>query len=479
MTAAVIPIALLAAPTAGAQSSHRWFACVTKGGELTLVNPQRACPPGQRQVLLESTGTSPARVDRPAPEGRRARTRARGDKGATGASGAEGRDGPARRDRSERIRGARRAPGVSRVRPGRAASAGRQVRRARPARPARQGRRVAAARRELPGRPDRTGLRARLGPRDPRGCNRRHRSDRRRRRARIEGSTGAIGEGATGSDRRLGSAGRQRRDRVLRRDRRRGATGSTGDDSGRTNGATPAGTTGSGSPRAEGPTGVTGVTGATGDTERHRSDRRDQARRVLPVAAGSTGATGRDGGNGRHRPHGRSDTSGSGRGDRPIILTTDGRATWATHAPGPTVTVTVPDEGGGTGFIDVMAQVHASEAASAVGLFDVTGGGDTFVAGQDTVCPDRVTGLPPGTIPGDLFITPDNDGTGVEGDYGTPEVASQSTFDCSSATGPPAPDDARGDRRHAHLPARVRGLRCGGTPTVSNRRLWITPHPTS
>jgi hypothetical protein len=146
-------------------------------------------------------------------------------------------------------------------------------------------------------------------------------------------------------------------------------------------------------------------------------------------------------------------------------------------SPGPTVTVTVPDEGGGTGFIDVMAQVHANESSSAVALYDVTGGGNTFVAGQDTVCPDRVTALPPGTIPGDLFITPDNDGLGVEGDYGTPEVASQSSFDCSSGAGPPAPVTLEVTAGTRTFELEYADCACGATPTVSDRKLWITPRP--
>jgi hypothetical protein len=144
-------------------------------------------------------------------------------------------------------------------------------------------------------------------------------------------------------------------------------------------------------------------------------------------------------------------------------------------SPGPTVTVDVPDEGGGTGFIEVWAQVHANESGSAVGLFDVTGGGNSFVPGQDTVCPDRVTGLPPGTLPGALFITPDNDGTGVEGDYGTPISASADFTDCSSASGAPSPvlfEVTAGTRT---FQLEYADCACGGTPTVSNRRLWIAP----
>jgi hypothetical protein len=119
----------------------------------------------------------------------------------------------------------------------------------------------------------------------------------------------------------------------------------------------------------------------------------------------------------------------------------------------------VPDAGSGTGFISVMAQVHANESSSAVGLFDVTGGGNDFVSGQDTVCPDRVTPLPPGTLPGDLFITPDNEGLGVEADYGTPEVANQGVGERRVRCRRAVARHARGDGRNPYVRARVRGLR--------------------
>jgi hypothetical protein len=145
-------------------------------------------------------------------------------------------------------------------------------------------------------------------------------------------------------------------------------------------------------------------------------------------------------------------------------------------SPGPQVTVDVPDEGGGTGFIQVWAQVHANESGSAVGLFDVTGGGPpTFVAGQDTVCPDRVTALPPGTLQGALIITPDNSGTGVEGDYGTPISASDDLTDCSSASGAPSPVLFEVTAGTHTFELEYADCGCGGTPTVSNRRLWIAP----
>jgi hypothetical protein len=145
-------------------------------------------------------------------------------------------------------------------------------------------------------------------------------------------------------------------------------------------------------------------------------------------------------------------------------------------SPGPSVTVTVPDEGGGTGFIQVWAQVHANESSTAVGLFDTTGGGPpAFVAGQDTVCPDRVTALPPGTLPGDLFITADNDGLGVEGDYGTPETVNQGVGDCASGAGAPTPVLFEVTAGTHTFELEYADCGCGGTPEVSNRRLWIAP----
>jgi hypothetical protein len=210
-----------------------------------------------------------------------------------------------------------------------------------------------------------------------------------------------------------------------------------------------------------GPVGATGATGATGIAGPEGPD-------------GATGTTGSQGATGATGPSGAAATSFDEVAAQ-ITSPTGGYGPGST--PGPTVTVTVPDEGGGTGFIDVMAQVHANESSSAVALFDVTGGGDTFVAGQDTVCPDRITALPPGTLPGDLFITPDNEGTGVEGDYGTPIVASQSTFDCSAAAGPPAPVTLEVTAGMHTFRLEYADCDCGGTPTVSDRRLWITPRP--
>lgn len=70
-------------------------------------------------------------------------------------------------------------------------------------------------------------------------------------------------------------------------------------------------------------------------------------------------------------------------------------------SPGPTVTVDVPDAGGGQGFIEVSAQVDSNGDETAIGLFDVTGGGPgTFVSGQDTVC---TTNSVPTPLPGALF----------------------------------------------------------------------------
>jgi collagen triple helix repeat protein len=223
-----------------------------------------------------------------------------------------------------------------------------------------------------------------------------------------------------------------------------------------------------------GPSGLAGPVGATGAT----------GTRGLAGPVGATGAAGATGATGTEGPTGPQGVPGSppalafGEVAAQITSPTGGYGT-DPSSPGPSVTVDVPDAGPGTGFVQVWAQVHANESSTAVGLFDVTGGGNVFVSGQDTVCPDRVTALPPGTLPGDLFITPDNDGTGVEGDYGPPMVASQGIADCSATAGPPGPVliEVTAGTRTFRLEYADCG--CGGTPTVSDRRLWIAPQPTS
>lgn len=260
-----------------------------------------------------------------------------------------------------------------------------------------------------------------------------------------------------------------------------GATGATG--AAGVTGATGAfGATGATGPSGpDGPTGATGVTGATGASGATGAAGLMGATGPRGAtgaggATGSAGATGSDGATGATGPSGASATVF----DEVSATITSPAGGYGSDpsSPGPTVTVDVPDNGGGTGFIDVMAQVHANESSTAVALFDTTGGGaPSFVAGQDTVCPDRVTALPPGTLPGDLFITPDNDGTGVEGDYGTPEVVNQGVGDCASGAGPPAPVTLEATAGTRTFELQYADCGCGGTPTVSNRRLWITPHP--
>jgi hypothetical protein len=140
-------------------------------------------------------------------------------------------------------------------------------------------------------------------------------------------------------------------------------------------------------------------------------------------------------------------------------------------SPGPSVTVDVPNAGGGQGFIQVWAQVDANEGQSAIGLFDVTGGGNTFVPGQDTVC---LNTIPPGPLPGDLFMTDD----GTAGTYGTP--VGFDGFTCVPTAGPPAPVMLQVTAGTRTFELQYADCQCGGaTPMVSNRRLWIAPQPTS
>lgn len=138
-------------------------------------------------------------------------------------------------------------------------------------------------------------------------------------------------------------------------------------------------------------------------------------------------------------------------------------------SPGPAVVVNVPNSGGGRGFIEVWAQVKANENATAVGLFDVTGGHRTFVSGQETLCAD-VMGAP---IPGDLFMTFD----GIPGVYGTPMATGPFCAGTSGAPGPVLLHVPAGKRRF-----RLEYADCGcepGKAAVSHRLLWIRPAPTS
>jgi hypothetical protein len=138
-------------------------------------------------------------------------------------------------------------------------------------------------------------------------------------------------------------------------------------------------------------------------------------------------------------------------------------------AGGPAVTVDVPDAGGGKGFIEVWAQVDANSSQSSIGLFDVTGGGETFVDGQDTVCLNTI----PATLPGDLFMTDD----GTAGTYAT-----SMGFDganCVPTVGAPSPVLLHVTAGTRTFELEYADCECGGTPTVSNRRLWIATLRTS
>jgi len=138
-------------------------------------------------------------------------------------------------------------------------------------------------------------------------------------------------------------------------------------------------------------------------------------------------------------------------------------------SPGPTVTVDVPDAGGGLGFIEVSAQVDSNGSQSAIGLFDTTGGGDTFVSGQDTVCLSTI----PATLPGDLFMTDD----GTPGTYATP--IGFDGANCVPTVGPPSPVLLQVTAGTRTFTLEYADCLCGGTPMVSNRRLWIAPQRTS
>jgi hypothetical protein len=135
-------------------------------------------------------------------------------------------------------------------------------------------------------------------------------------------------------------------------------------------------------------------------------------------------------------------------------------------AGGPSVTVDVPDAGGGKGFIEVWAQVDANSSQSSIGLYDVTGV-PTFVPGQDTVCLSTIPPAVAATLPGDLFMTDD----GTAGTYAT--SVGFDGANCVPTVGAPSPV-------LLHVTSGLRTFElyyvdceCGGTPKVSNRRLWI------
>lgn len=134
---------------------------------------------------------------------------------------------------------------------------------------------------------------------------------------------------------------------------------------------------------------------------------------------------------------------------------------------GPTVSVNVANDGGHRGFIEVWARVRANRDQTAVGLFDVTGGGHRFVAGQDDLC-STLANVP---LPGDLFMTLD----GIPGVYGTPMTVGFAG--CSPTSGAPGPVLLR-------VPSGIRTFRleyadcgCGGTPKVWGRWLGIRRVP--
>jgi hypothetical protein len=159
------------------------------------------------------------------------------------------------------------------------------------------------------------------------------------------------------------------------------------------------------------------------------------------------------------------------RWDRAPKLITSPQGGYGTvpSSPGPTVSVNVPNLGGGKGFIEVWAKVRANVNETAVGLFDVTGGHRQFVSGQDTLC-STTTNVP---IPGVLFLTLD----GVPGVYGTPMSAGFTG--CAPTVGAPGSVLLK-------VPSGVRTFRleyadcgCGGTAKVSDRWLWIRRVPPS
>lgn len=220
---------------------------------------------------------------------------------------------------------------------------------------------------------------------------------------------------------------------------------------------------------ASGPTGPQGETGPQGI----QGDRGETGARG---ATGATGPRGATGATGQRGPTGATGPAGPAGPGSPLsfdevateISSPAGGYGNAPGSPGPTVSVDVPDAGGGKGFIEVWAQVTANGDQSAVGLFDITGGGNVFVDGQDELCSDTV----PVSIPGSLFLTVDT----IPGTYGTPMTLSG--FTCDPATGPPSPVllEVTAGARTFRLEYADCG--CGGSPKLSDRRLWIAPRPT-
>lgn len=194
-----------------------------------------------------------------------------------------------------------------------------------------------------------------------------------------------------------------------------------------------------------GPKGDTGPAGATGATG-------------LPGATGATGATG--------------EPPRLAYASEPSNVTISSNSYVAGSTPGPSVTVDVPDRGDGKGFIEVTAQVDA-DTDGVVGLFDVTGGGQTAAEGQeDQLCADigfedvliRTVDAPHGSP----LVT-----------YSTPTVYDVVLGSCSSF-GPPGPvllEATAGTRTFQLLYADC-GCNAGDTQ-FENRKLWIAPRPSS
>src|SRR5207247_8655253 len=102
-------------------------------------------------------------------------------------------------------------------------------------------------------------------------------------------------------------------------------------------------------------------------------------------------------------------------------------------------------------------------------------GAPTVATGQDTVC---LGTIPPGvaaTLQGDLFMTDD----GTAGTYGTP--IGFDGANCVPTAGPPAPvllQVTSGSRTFELFYVDCE-CHAGSAPTLSHRKLWIAPRPTS
>jgi hypothetical protein len=186
---------------------------------------------------------------------------------------------------------------------------------------------------------------------------------------------------------------------------------------------------------------------------------------------GATGAQGASGSQGQQGPAGLP-------GQPPKLKFASVAGSFSTSSTsyidggGPEATVDVPDSGGGTGFIEVWAQATGhggdpNEGSMAVGLFDVTGGGNAFVAGQDQLC-TMFNGLP-----GELLTT----SASTPGPFGTPTAFGP---DNCAALGPPGPVllSAPTGQRTFQLKYAFCGCPGDTQATVDSRNLWIAPRPT-